>query len=912
MGKARVYLHGWNVGVQDAAALSRVDLERMRLAAETQTNLMPLAVGPGFMRPGLEYIGTVTGQKWLKEFVFGATDAAVLMFGNNTLNIWIDDVLLARPSVSTTVTSGAFSASAGWTLTATDGATSTISGGFLNLTALARGSTASATQTLTVAALDQGVEHAFRIIVDRGPVTFKAGSTSGAEDLIEETELRTGEHSLAFTPSGASVFISFKSDQRALRRVNSITIESAGTVTLPTPWAIANHPFIRGAQSADVVFVACRGIQPQRIERRSERSWSVVVYQPEDGPFTVGRTRKVKLKSSVTEGDGTLTADNPFFTAAHVGSLFRMFNEGYNQTYVLGSAGVHTDPIRVTGIHDGSLGIVDRDWRYTITGTWTADIWNQRSFDEPDAGYIDFLNQFGGTVVAITASAANVLNRENDDNAIIYYRMGIKEGGYTSGSATININYQGGGGYGICRVVGYTSPTVVDIEVISPFKNVTYTDRWQEGYISASQLWPSAVAFSDGRLIWSGEDRLWASVSDAFDSFDEELEGESAPINRSIATGGVNDTQWLTAPQRLLIGTEGTIAVVKSSSLDEPLTNESISIRDSSTTGAGPVDPARVDNRVLFADRSGKALYELVFDGGSGDYSAGQVSKLTTDIFASGIKQIAVQRRPDTRVWVLCNDGSCVCILYEPQQEVLAFVPMETDGSFESVAVIPGSTQDLVYFIVARTVGGVTVRFYEKMALDSEMVPDTYCNVADSFVRADRMGVVMPPAAVVNVGTHLAGRTVVAWADGAPVETSPGVRATMVVSGAGNITMPYAVTEWMAGLPYRMRYKSARLAYGIDGGTAMLAKQAVEKIGLVMSDVTRNGVLVGTSFEKLHRLPEKVNSITVDTVTSGVQQDEPLHTVYGQWETDSRVCLEVNAPYTAKFLGLVLQIQANG
>jgi hypothetical protein len=51
---------------------------------------------------------------------------------------------------------------------------------------------------------------------------------------------------------------------------------------------------------------------------------------------------------------------------------------------------------------------------------------------------------------------------------------------------------------------------------------------------------------------------------------------------------------------------------------------------------------------------------------------------------------MAVQRRPDTRVWVVMNDGSCVCVVYEPLEEVLAFIPVVTDGTFESVAVLPG------------------------------------------------------------------------------------------------------------------------------------------------------------------------------------------------------------------------------
>lgn len=909
MASVRSYLHALNVGLHDTTALTRIDLERMRLAAETQTNFLPKATGPAFMRPGLEYLFTTTGTTRLKEFVFGATDASKMIFTGTDMRISIDDVILTRPSVSAAVTSGTFAASAGWTLTATDGATATISGGYLNLTAAARGSTASATQT--VAITETGTEHAFRIVVERGPVLFRCGSSSGGEQYIAETSLGTGTHSLAFTPTGANAYIQLKNDDRMLKRVDSITIEAAGVVTISTPWASADLELMRFAQSADVVFVACDGYQQRRIERRAARSWSIVLYVSDDGPFTAERTRKVKLKSSVTEGNGTLTADGNFFNANHVGALFKLFNEGQVMTFTLGSAGVFTDAIRVTGVTDADNKVYDRRWEYTVTGTFVANIWNQRSYDVEDSGYVDYRDTWvgTGTFAPITAPVAATSQDDAENNAIIYYRLGIKEGDYTSGSATIAINYRGGGGSGICRVVGYTSPTQVDIEVLTPFKNTTYTDDWQEGEWSANRTWPSAVCLADGRLWWSGEDKLWGSVSDAFASFDEDLEGDAGPINRSIATGGVNATQWLMSLQRLIAGTEGAVAVAKSSSLDEPITPTNLSIRNTSTTGAAAVEPATIDTRGLFIERAGRAVMEVVFDGRSGDYVTTQLSKLTTDLFSSGVKQLAVQRRPDTRVWMVMDDGSCVCCLYEPDQEVLAFVPIETDGSFESVAVLPADEQDRVYFVVARTIGGSTVRYIEKMALDSEVVPGTYCYVMDSFVRQTVVG---SPSTTVSVGTHLAGETVVCWADGAPVETSQGVRATFVVDGSGNITLSSAVTEAVAGLPYRARYKSARLAYGATGGSALLQKKAVSQIGPIMTNFTRYGVKFGSDFTTMYPPPLRVNGESPSAIQTSIVDEVSFPLSRQVWDTDSRICIETNSPYTATIMGIVFDITTHG
>lgn len=891
MARIATYAHAWNVGVQDKRALPRVDLERMRLAAEQQTNWLCMATGPGFMRPGLEYITSTDGnaEARIKEFVFGAADAALMEFTNQALRVLVDDVPITRPSVTSTVTNGNFSSSAGWTTTGVGGGTATISGGKLTLDAVAIEGIAQCSRSVTTST--PNVEHALRIIVDRGPVTFRCGSTSTGDEYIAETILPTGEHSLAFTPTG-TYYVQFSSKDRVDRIVDSIQVEAAGIMELPTPWTTADLPSIRLTQSADVCFVACDGYQQRRIERRTSRSWSVCIYQVDDGPFQINANPAVRLRPTAFNGNASLEASAAYFSSDMVGSLFRLTHSGQHIDERIAIEDAYTSSIRVSGIQN------DRAWTFTLLGTWSGTVSLQRSYDDPDTGFVSVQTYTINGTTAIDDSA---------DNAIYYYRLGFEPGDYTSGEVQIQVTYQGGGGTGICRVTGYTSPTLVDIEILSPFKASVFTRDWAIGEWSDYNGWPSAVTLSDGRLWWSGADRIWGSVSDAFASFDEETEGDSGPISRSIATGGVNDTKWLLSLQRLLAGTEGTVATIKSSSLDEPLTPTNFGIRDSSTTGAADIDPIKVDTRGIFVERAGTALLELTYDGATSEYIATQISKLTTDVFSSGVRSIGIQRRPDTRIWIVMEDGSCVCMVYEPDQEVLAFIPIETDGDFESVAVLPSTVQDRVYFSVRRTINGSTVRYIEKMALDSEVKPSTLCKTVDAF----NSGTNSPASTTISVGTHLAGESVVVWADGAPLETSRGVPATFTVNGSGNITVPTAVTNWVAGLSYEAQYKSARLAYGGDAGTAMLQKKAVNKVGLILTDFVRQGLKYGPSFDILDSLPRMTDNQTQpDIVLSDIRDEEPF-TFNGNWNSDSRVCLQCQSPYTATLLGLVLQMTSN-
>lgn len=916
MPKQNVYAQSFNVGVVDAPNLARVDLERMRLAAEDQTNLMAMTTGQMFLRPGLGHLNRTYSDNTgaLKEFITSASSGVLLEFTTGILSFYVDDEILTREAVDTTVSQGDFSGTGDWVLTATSGATSQIASGTLRLTADAKGSKATAKQEVAVAGADRDVEHGLFINVDRGPVTFRCGSSNGGDQYIAETELKEGFHSLAFTPTGSSFWLFFQTSSDTVKVVERCQIEAAGGVRLDTPWNENEIQNLRFAQSADVMFVACDGNQQRRIERRGDRSWSIVKYYADDGPFQLTRSAPVRLKPGAKRGNTTLTSDDNFFTEDHVGAIFRLFHDGQHINQAIAGEDQFTDAIRVTGIADSDDTDptdegTDRAWTYTITGTWSGTLRCYRSFDAEDYGYRPFRkdNAANADDYDITSNISNVDQDDTSDNAIIYYRIGFED--YTSGSANVVIDYDGGGGYGICRVTAFTDKTSVNVEVLRPFKNTKYTDDWLEGMWSPEQGFPSSVALSEGRLFWAGDDKFWGSVSDAYESFDEETEGDSGPINRSIAIGGVNKVQWMLPLQRLSIGTNGLEVSVKSSSFDEPLSPTNLSLKSSSSVGSAPVAAGKVDGRGIFADRPAKALFELIYSAEDNDYVAAELTRLCRSWYNSGIVQIAVSRRPDTRVWSVLEDGTCMCMVYEPKQEVVAFIPITTDGSFESVAVMPGTAQDDVYFMVNRTINGSTHRSVEKMARDNQAVPGTRSRVMDAYLD----GTNDPASATITGLTHLRNKEVKVWADGEPVTQTDELTGLITpklftVSSGGEITLDSPVEEYCVGLAYQGRYKSARLAYGAAGGTAMLQPQRINEIGLLMTDYVRSGIRHGPAFDDMLPLPEYRDGQAPDDVATSVKEERGIG-FNGKWFSDSRLCL--TAEWPATFLGLVFSIDTN-
>ena len=911
----KLFHHLFNVGVVDEEVEHRVDLELMRLAARQQTNIIGKLRGPGFVRPGTKYLASNQGgaQAKLLAFIAGPNDAFQLELTDNVMRVrdCDTDALVTRVAVSTAFSQGSFAGTGTWTLAATSGPSSAITGGYLVLQARAKGGEAWAKQTLTIAGGDQNVEHALEIVVTRGPVTLRVGSADGKQDYLAETVLRTGYHSLAFTPTGASAYVKISSKLPVAKYVDSINIAAAGVMTLTTPWPVSAGELIRTDQSLDVMFCACVGYRPQRIERHGDTSWSIVDYTSDDGPFLGARTAAVTLTPSVIEGNGTLTASADFFNANHVGALFYLYHEGQRIDTYLAASSQFTDVFEVTGVNETNYN--DRDFTYTTAGTWAGTIKVQRSFDGEFTGFQEFRNEQGVSTIPITTNVTKI-DDDNEDNVIAWYRMGFEAGGYTSGEAHVSIQYGGGGGFGICRVVGYTDAQNVSIEVLRPFKGTTATEDWREGEWSAYRGYPSVVKLSEGRLAWFGEDKVWGSVSDAYDSFDETVEGDSGPILRTIAIGGRNWPTWIANMSDLIVGTNARVVSIRANSLGDAITPSNFKIVPLSTAKMAQLDVIELDeDRLLAVNGDGVSLSEITYEASVGKWIATPFTQLQADLFAAGIRTVAVQSSPEQRIWIVLNDGSAVLVTLNAAQKVACFTPIETaqgsDANYvdeiESICVIPAAVQDKVYMSVKRRVNGAWVRSTELLANDIEALPLTTCKVLDSYVTGGAS------SATITL-SHLKGRTVYAWVDGAPVETSRGVPAEFVVDTVtGQITLPAAPTQgYVVGLGYEWVYESARLEYGVQGQAPLMTVKTVSAIGLMLANYCRQGVLIGTRDAEGNASPtdplrQLVRGKAVNDVVIGKGRDGGLQAVPGGASTDERIIVRGSSPYPCTISALV-------
>ena len=873
----------FNRGRVSKRTLGRIDVDRIALSAEVQTNWMPRTLGPMSLRPGFGYTGANPDDGAYIPFIYTNTDNAILELTPDTLRIWdTGDTLVQRTGVATTVTNGEFTTDlTGWT-DADEGAVASsvwsgAGGTFLQMIGTGD-ERAIRRQTLTVAGGEINTEHALRIVINRGPVLLRIGTAAGSDDIFRQAVLRTGTHSIAFTPGVVDPVVELSTSNEFNVRVDSIQIEAGGIMTLPTPWDDADAcKAVRWDQSGDVVYLAS-DVQQRRIERRPNNSWSVVLYQSDDGPFLTENTTAITLTPSALTGSITLTASQPIFQATHGGSLWRITSVGQTVEASLSAQNTFSDPILVTGVGTSRVLEIVR------SNTWTATLTLQRSIAEP------------GTWVDVKTYTTNGTDSFNDgfDNSDIYYRVGIKTGDYTSGTVDLSLAFPSGSITGVIRILTPASQVVCTAVVVKALGGLDPSNIWAEGAWSSVRGWPTAVALYQGRLWWSGNGRIWGSVSDNFTGFSPDADGDSAPINRTVGDGPVNRVNWLLPMERLMAGTDLREQSIRSNSFDEPITPTNYNSKATSTKGSATI-PAALSNAVgFFVGKNTTDVYELRWSGEDYSYKPVKATLLVPDIAEMGFARIAIQEEPDVRLHCVKTDGTAAVLVRDQAEDVLAWVDIETDGFIEDVCVLPGVIEDRVFYRVRRVIDGNTVRYHEEWARMDQCRGGTQNLQGDSFVTGSG------PITTITGLDHLEGETVVCWADGVD-------QGNFTVTG-GEFTLPGSVNSYMVGLGYTADYKGAKLAVQTQIGLDLNRRKRAVSLGLLLADTHYQGLKYGPSFDELDDLPLTENDLETPADTVWDCYDEDHIEFPGDWDTDSRICLRAAAPRPCTVMAAMISV----
>jgi hypothetical protein len=590
---------------------------------------------------------------------------------------------------------------------------------------------------------------------------------------------------------------------------NGLQVQVSGSpYQINTPYALADLFTIQFAQVNDVMYLVNGTTLVQKLVRLSDTNWTLT---PVDWKFPALQDENVTTTTvacSVTTGSGTLTASAALFDVKHVGSYFQIAHRRDAAFASLGLTGAgNSSDVRIIGKYD-----------VFTYGNWTGTVNLQR---KNDAGSWETIRSWNGN---------------NDRN--------IQASGSQDEEAIFRLSYTGTGGstppravlepadsriYGVVKVTGFTNSTHVSVTVIKDLWATSAVSTWSEGAWSDFRGHPRTVTIDQQRLCFGGTAyqplNIWGSVIGDFENFKRTTLAD-ASYAFQIASPKGNSIVWITSQTRFMVGTQGdewlidaTGGSTSSGSGGTIITSGNVNVQLQTSFGSAYIQPVQANDTMMFVQRGRKRLREFVFQYERQAFGAPDLNLLAAHMLDNtGVKQIAFASNPDPVVWIVTEDGRLLSMTFERDQNVVGWSRHTTDGTVESVAVIPGGTSlaDEVWITTKRTVisGDTTLtkRYIERLD------PAKWQKLEGSDIKhmiyldCAKVTTLGSPSVTVTGLDHLEGREVGILADGFnhPRRT---VRS-------GTIVLQQEATVVVVGLPFVPRIQPTKLDIPMQDGTA--------------------------------------------------------------------------------------------
>jgi len=342
-----------------------------------------------------------------------------------------------------------------------------------------------------------------------------------------------------------------------------------------------------------------------------------------------------------------------------------------------------------------------------------------------------------------------------------------------------------------------------------------------------------------------------------------------------VASGKANPITWIETGPVLLVGTIGAEYQVKPASSSRGLAPSNISCLPQTAFGSlDPEEAQRSGSGVLFVQKGGTKLREMIYDFNIDAFNSRDLTIISEHILRqnSGAVATALQTQPTGILWLALSNGKLAAMTYERDQDVVAWHLHELGGSgiVESVATIPGSTNDDVYLVVRRTINGSTKRYIERIEVEFDAAAGHA--KSDAFFVDCGLTYSGSPATNISGLSHLEGATVQVLADGTYIGTKT------VSSGA--ITLTTAASKVHIGFSAPATVQTLEPEGGSQAGSSQGKTKRTSEITLRVKDAVP--FYQGPSETQLDKLPSQHfgDVDATNSVFSGDVQFSP-ETSYG-------------------------------
>lgn len=341
----------------------------------------------------------------------------------------------------------------------------------------------------------------------------------------------------------------------------------------------------------------------------------------------------------------------------------------------------------------------------------------------------------------------------------------VSTGLFTTSYVSADIRYRGG----YFNIASIQSATQCTGNVIKTLGAVAWDDSWALSSWNGVNGYPACVTFFEQRLCYAATDKeeakIWMSVSGDYYNHNPKVGStivDTDAVQYSIDSGEINKINWLVPSGKLFAGTAGDVFML-SGNQDDGITPSNIKCRSAAAEqSADEIMPIRIGNSVMFVEYGGHNLRELAYELTEDAYRAKNILILAEHLTRNNtIVEMSLQRIPFKVIWCVLDDGNVLSLTYLKEHDVIGWTKRDFgDGFVESVAVIPGNTDDEVWFIVKRTINGSVVRYIERLK-----PAFTGSDVCDSFYVDCGLTYDSTATSTISGLDHLAGETVMFMAD---------------------------------------------------------------------------------------------------------------------------------------------------
>lgn len=489
------------------------------------------------------------------------------------------------------------------------------------------------------------------------------------------------------------------------------------TTQLGLQYAEADLFDIHYAQNADVLTLVHPYYQPMELRRLGATKWvmdPVVFGAKLDSPSGVTVTASLGAVSQIasvttanpavfnTLGPHGFVNNDPVYIYGMSNYVTGITNDGFFVAWNIASPGTSTgfslkaysDGAQISGVGN------------TYPGNDPGRVTYWAKTDDANVYYVvtAINEQFEESQASSQASAANNLFVTGAYNTISWTAV--------PGAIRYNVYKKQSGLFGY---IGQTSAVTFKDDNIAP--DMGTTPPIYDGSLQSIGNYPGAVSYYEQRRCFAGTTNapqsIWMTRSGTESDLSYSIPTkDNDRIAFRVAAREANTIRHIVPLQQLVLLTNSAEWRVTSVNNDA-LTPYSISVRPQSYIGASNVQPAIINNSLVYCAARGGHVRELGYSWQSNGYITGDLSLRASHLFDNyEIADLCYSKAPQPLLWFVSSTGKLLGLTYIPEEQVGSWHQHDTDGSFESCVAVSEGSEDRLYVIVKRG----NKRYVERMA----------------------------------------------------------------------------------------------------------------------------------------------------------------------------------------------------